>query len=114
MTNKSIRDYINLIESAALGEVAEGSGQQYGIWRPAIGRWIRNTQQTVNMRFNTEEEARSHIADIGHLDMLRSGSLQIRPYSAELEKQVRDLAEEQLEETNPESIAKISQLTRRP
>jgi hypothetical protein len=71
MTNKSIRDYINLIEDAQREGVAEGSEEYCDACDRAITK-------------------KPHVCPGSH-----------------------GVSEEQLEETSPEAIAKIDQITRK-
>lgn len=167
MTNKSIRDYINLIENAQREEVSESIGQEaLRKDREAKAEWIKNNplmkdknpvqQQAAWAIYSTfhkpdadkkkEENVtedgieswsgnpsdRSHSGHesymtpeymLAHykkrLAQIAAGKhkypkevAQLQAKIAKLEKQVA--TEEQVEESTPDAIAKIEQLTRRP
>jgi len=109
MTNKSIRDYINLVENAQK-PVAEGSDELY---QQAIRKYV---QRVAN---NYLGGGNAHLYGAGNFDSEMFG---VDPKQAEKDfdilfpqylKKLQGGAEEQLEETSPEAIAKISQITRR-
>lgn len=95
MTNKSIRDYINLIENAQREGVAEGSEEKDPIWNKG-----------TPMPKNYTCPCGIHV----HPSVKKPGAIHAKdcPYAKK-----PGVAEEQLEETSPEAIAKISQITRR-
>ena len=96
MTNKSIRDYINLIESVQQEGVAEGLEDLFQIeyWQQETmesGRWVKTKpipRATAEKIVNSFE--RGEIVDVE-----------------------QGVAEEQVEESTPEAIAKINQITRK-
>lgn len=108
MTNKSIRDYINLIENAQRQEVAEDG----------VESWSGNPsdrRHSGHESYMTPEYMLAHYKK--RLAQIASGKhkypkevAQLQAKIAKLEKQ--GVSEEQLEETSPEAIAKINQITR--
>ena len=106
MTNKSIRDYINLIENAQREGVAEGLhnievGDKITWWynkfHPNYEGIVRKVQGNTIIVYAP-----------GSGQMYRLTKDDIRSHEK------KGVAEEQLEETTPEAIAKINELTRRP
>ena len=100
MTNKSIRDYINLIENAQREDVAEDSigMEKLKQDRKAKEEWIKNNP-LMKGKNPVEQQAAWAIYSTFH-----------KPNA----DKKQDAPDEQLEETSPEAIAKINQLTRRP
>ena len=92
MTNKSIRDYINLIEDAQREEVEEG-------WTKLPNGNYQNTHTGVQTNKPPQKKKRGQ----------KTGA---EWDAIEKKKQEQGLSEDQLEETSPEAIAKISQITR--
>jgi hypothetical protein len=99
MTNKSIRDYINLIENLQREGVAEGS----------------DTYKQGHAKFHTKTNKQVGPTHYGRGSDKKADSYtnadpryhEVRPVKEQ------GVAEEQLEETSPEAIAKIDQITRR-
>lgn len=142
MTNKSIRDYINLIENAQ--QAAEG--QMPKTWNdvdPTLGKQVDRMTQAEKVKkglahpdtLNTEQVYKVVALDKGNA-LKKPTKMKVKASSLEdlfsrlsandwypLEingveviagKRLKQgVAEEQLEETSPEAIAKIEQLTRR-
>jgi len=142
MTNKSIRDYINLIENAQ--QAAEG--QMPKTWNdvdPTLGKQVDRMTQAEKVRkglahpdtLNTEQVYKVVALDKGNA-LKKPTKMKVKASSLEdlfsrlsandwypLEingveviagKRLKQgVAEEQLEETSPEAIAKINQITRR-
>jgi hypothetical protein len=142
MTNKSIRDYINLIEN--LQQAAEG--QMPKTWNdvdPTLGKQVDRMTQAEKVRkglahpdtLNTEQVYKVVALDKGNA-LKKPTKMKVKASSLEdlfsrlsandwypLEingveviagKRLKQgVAEEQLEETSPEAIAKINQITRR-
>jgi beta-lactamase superfamily II metal-dependent hydrolase len=118
MTNKSFRDYINLIENAQQG-VAEGSGTTPKITfaQQTPGSWTRidilvdgdvKFQAVKTMgpgHWTIHDQDGEVIGDGGNKTQLKASVLDY------LSRQ--GVAEEQLDETTPEAIAKINQITRK-
>ena len=111
MTNKSIRDYINLIENLQREGVAEGfsnSSKDYGTDEVTI---------TFDGDIPSKEEIIQYCKkNYGFIPL----SIDIEPPSnykglenPGIIRVKQGVAEEQLEETSPEAIAKIDQITRR-
>ncbi len=94
MTNKSFRDYINLIENAqglrGTGNPGMPTPYDQGLDDAKKGRAYDNPYDQPG-----EEQEHSQ-------------------YKKGYEQGKQGVAEEQLEETSPEAIAKINELTRRP
>ena len=109
MTNKSIRDYINLIENAQKETMAEDG----------VASWSGNPsdrRHSGHSSYMTPEYMLAHYKE--RLAQIAAGKhkypkevAQLQAKIAKLEKQVA--TEEQLEETSPEAIAKINQITRK-
>jgi hypothetical protein len=109
MTNKSIRDYINLIEAA----------QQENLYEDGVESWAGNPsdrRHSGHESYMTPEYMLAHYKK--RLAQIAAGKhkypkevAQLQAKIAKLEKQ--GVEEEQLEETSPEAIAKINQITRR-
>lgn len=163
MTNKSIRDYINLIENAQR-EGYTGRETKDGTWRvfkdgqavavagpfksqAEAAAWIKQKtgvaenwpdrphdwpdyddnqysltdstgKELTLLRGNTPEEAIERAKDlIGSNEKLLATfglvKLAPKPYYVVRGGKRQNVAEEQLEETTPEAIAKIEQLTRK-
>lgn len=91
MTNKSIRDYINLIENAQKDVVAEGSASVDFKGRPVDQELVKKQGKYWDQAAKEKKQQ----------ELKRS-------------KQLRQqgVAEEQLEETTPEAMANIDRLTR--
>jgi soluble cytochrome b562 len=121
MTNKSIRDYINLIETAEQG-VAEGPGfdkwaddraaSQLHKLKPATTWEVSydygpHMSKTVTVKAGSEEEARAKVEKAAEK---KGMSIMINS----VEPAEQGVAEGQIEEASPEAIAKINNLTRRP
>ena len=97
MTNKTIRDYINLIDN--FHQAAEGS-EEKGM--AAYRKGARDAH-------NDKEETNPYLSGTYDYNSYKSG---YRTGLAHKDKQ-QGVAEEQLEETSPEAITKIDQITRR-
>lgn len=97
MTNKSIRDYINLIENAQQ-DVTEGSPT---MWEVSYDYGPHMTK-TVKVKASSEEEA---IAKVEKAAEKRGLSIMINSVEP---------VGQGIEESSPEAIAKINKLTRRP
>lgn len=145
MTNKSIRDYINLIENAQREDVAEGTGT---VTASSIVNFINSEINRYSEQDN--DFAAQWLAELVHnitdsrpgwkkltYDEVLQGFIQydidrllkigdreakqiVKVYH-NLKQQLiakfgpkQGVAEEQLEETTPDAIAKINELTRRP
>ena len=166
MTNKSIRDYINLIENAQSEEVAEGwtklpsgdyqnshtgvrsskppakkkRGEKTGAEWDAIEKAKKDKEQGVAEGFfGIDDKIKGKIQNIvsrlsdeygmwdhkaqtftpdglEHLKSILKFNDKYIKYALSLTSrdfEAEGVAEEQLEETSPEAIAKISQITRR-
>lgn len=108
MTNKSIRDYINLIEDAQREEVAEDG----------IESWAGNPsdrRHSGHESYMTPEYMLDYYYK--RLEQIAAGKhrypkevAQLRAKIAKLKNQ--GVAEDQLDETTPEAIANIDRLTR--
>ena len=130
ITMKSIRDYINLIENAQREGVAEGLAKNI---KRTVQGWRKDepTPQSIKKRADqyTDDELKALASEYDDLRSVRlsAGLSPERPkHSPEgLQKRLIDrkmkkrglkeqgVAEEQLEETSPEAIAKIAQITRK-
>lgn len=114
MTNKSIRDYINLIENAQREDVAEGSEELY---QQAIRKYVQRVANDYLGGGN------AHLYGAGNFDSEMFGvdtkqaeqdfDKLFPQYVKQLQDKQQGVAEEQLEETTPEALAKIDELTRR-
>ena len=94
MTNKSIRDYINLIENAQREDVTEGKPGFDGTdaaGRPVDQELVRRQEKYWNQAAKEKKQQ----------ELKRSKELR-KP----------GVAEEQLEETTPDAVAKVEQLFR--
>jgi predicted transcriptional regulator len=94
MTNKSIRDYINLIENAQREGVAEG---------------LADTQQKIVDTINKLEDRLKHAKTPEQWDNIKD---RIERLQAGLSRSKQGVAEEQLEETTPDAMSKIDELFR--
>jgi hypothetical protein len=91
MPNKSIRDYINLIESVQQEGVAEA-------YTPSAGELARDLIKMPDSDFSKK---------------YGMSKQQANHYYSSSKLKEQGVAEEQLEETSPEAIAKINQITRK-
>lgn len=94
MTNKSIRDYINLIENAQSEEVAEG-------WTKLPSGDYQNSHTGVRTSKLPVKKKRGE----------KTGAEWDAIEKAKKDKE-QGVAEEQLEETTPESVSKVEELFR--
>lgn len=102
MTNKSIRDYINLIENAQQ-DVTEGSPT---MWEVSFD-YGPHMSKTVKVKASSAKEAKAKVEKAAEKSYTRGIMINwVKPAN-------QGVAEEQLEETSPEAIAKIDQITRR-
>jgi hypothetical protein len=150
MTNKSIRDYINLIEAAQSEEVAEGwtklpsgdyqnshtgvrssnppvkkkRGEKTGAEWDAIEKAKKDKEQGVAEGLpqtlrkvvpgyaKREIDKKMDAGKFGKTDADKDANFQrYKKIQDKLKEQ--GVTEEQIDETSPEAIAKISQITRR-
>ena len=112
MTNKSIRDYINLIESVQQEGVAEGLSQgNYNVGLEDIGKPVTVDGESgyVLLSIGYSSGNGKLTAHILQPDTGSKGTYDLETIG----KGQQGVAEEQLEETSPEAIAKIDQITRR-
>ena len=109
MTSKSIRDYINLNENAQQ-PVAEGSDELY---QQAIRKYVQRVAS------NYLGGGNAHLYGAGNFDSEMFG---VDPKQAEQDfdtlfpqylKKLQGGTEESLEETSPDALAKIDELTRK-
>jgi hypothetical protein len=97
MTNKSIRDYINLIENAQREGVAEGLPQ--------------TLRKVVPGYAKREIDRKMDAGKFGKTDADKDANFQrYKKIQDKLKEQ--GVAEEPLEETTPDAIAKVEQLFR--
>jgi hypothetical protein len=116
MTDKSIRDYINLIENAQTRGMGKTPTITLTQWKP--GSWSRIAILVDGL---TKFQAVKTIGP-GHWTIFDMDGETIGEGSnkAEIKATVlsymstREAPDAQLEETSPEAIAKISEITRRP
>lgn len=102
MTNKSIRDYINLIENAQQ-DVTEGSPT---MWEVSFD-YGPHMSKTVKVKAGSKQEAKAKVEKAAEKSYTRGIMINwVKPAK-------QSVAEDQLEETSPEAIAKINQITRR-
>lgn len=92
MTNKSIRDYINLIENAQREGVAEGSS--------GLVAYIKNYEHELE-KYKQKNANGKYDAKIKDLEKIIANL-----------KSKQGVAEEQLEETTPDAMSKIDELFR--
>jgi hypothetical protein len=108
MTNKSIRDYINLIEDAQREGVAEDSTEQVYKVLAVDKSNALSKQVKLKVKASSLDEVFERLAindwyplEINGVEVINGKRLK------------QGVAEEQLEETSPEAIAKIDQITRK-
>lgn len=103
MTNKSIRDYINLIENAQQEGVAEDSPT---MWEVSFD-YGPHMSKTVKVKAGSKQEAKAKVEKAAEKSYTRGIMINwVKPAK-------QGVAEEQLEETSPEALAKIDELTRK-
>ena len=113
MTDKSFRDYINLIENAQQG-VAEGQDQEVTHNGEVIGHtWNQGREvHGEHTKSGMSWAGGNHASMAQHLKNHHDSWVKDQARKQSLKKQ--GVAEGQLDETTPEAIAKINQITRRP
>ena len=142
MTNKSIRDYINLVENAQREGVAEGTGTASSIVdfikseieryneqdNDFAAQWLAElvhvlTDSRPGWKNLTYDEIMQYFIQYDIDRLLKIGDWEARKIAKvyhNLKQQLvakfgpkQGAAEEQLEETTPEALAKIDELTRK-
>ena len=113
MTNKTLRDYINLVENAQREDVAEDrSYQSKSEWMDKIRRLNPKVQFVDDDRGVTAVQGPGEKIAGEWNDDFGSGVI----YAANIQSKLRlvkGAAEDQLEETSPDAIEKIEQLVRK-
>ena len=127
MTNKSIRDYINLIEDAQREGVAEGSKEKGMAAYRKGAHDAHNDKEETNPypsgTYDYNSYKSGYRTGLAHKDKQQGVAEGSGEYCDACDRVItkkphvcpgtHGVSEEQLEETSPEAIAKINQITRK-
>ena len=137
MTNKSIRDYINLIENAQREDVAEGSEMIWIVYRQETTLYPsgeRDHETEIVKTFTNDNEAEAYADKLNSTNRdedvyyfvrgKKQGVAEaksddpdydesLKRFKKGLPPKKKSAAEEQLEETTPDALAKIDDLFRK-